>query len=62
MQPLVSILAFTLEAHVNPLHLPFAVGIVYQLVVVAEGPDDVGEGFLTSITGIFLKQMPFLSS
>ena len=37
MQPLVSVLAIAFEAHMNPLHLPLVVGVVYQLVVVAEG-------------------------
>ena len=55
MQPLVSVLAFALEADVNPLHLPFAVGVVYQLVVVAEGTDDVWRGVFDVCHGHFFE-------
>ena len=37
MQPLLSVHAVTLEANENPLNRAFVVGVVYQLVVVAEG-------------------------
>ena len=55
MQPLVSILAFALEANVNPLHLPFVVGVVYQLVVVTEGADDVWRGVFDVCHGHFFE-------
>ena len=37
MQPLPSVHAVTLEANMNPLNRAFVVGVVYQLVVAAEG-------------------------